>query len=295
MPLTHSPKRRPVVPLCLTLGALLCALPSLADSPAAPVVSTVTVRTISLRHTDPGSIILLMQWYQPSLLPAGVTQVLPLLTDNALSVTGTPTGLNAVHQIVKILDIFDSSKIPVQISVALAWATAADLKTSGINFDSLPLPTRLRPPVGDMGYAVGGSVAQLLQTLRTQGTILWAPSLSGFVRKNITLSLPSLQPRPVRPALESFTFAVAPRVNSDDSVTLVLCPQATWRVAGKTTLDGTPIAITQDLATSRTVRNGDTLVFTNLFPGAAGVGDSQLLLFVTPTVVPVEDRSTPRK
>lgn len=288
MPLTHSPKRRPVVPLCLTLGALLCALPALADPPAAPAVGVFAAQTIPLRHTDPGSIILLMQWYQPSLLPAGVTQVLPLLTDNALSVTGTPTGLNAVHQIVKILDIFDSSKIPVQISVALAWATAADLKTSGINFDSLPLPTRLRPPVGDMGYAVGGSVAQLLQTLRTQGTILWAPSLSGFVRKNITLSLPSLQPRPVRPALESFTFAVAPRVNSDDSVTLALCPQATWRVAGETNPDGTPATATFRFQTPRPVRNGDTLVFTNLCPDTAGVGSSQLLLFVTPTIAPLD-------
>lgn len=91
--------------------------------------------------------------------------------------------------------------------------------------------------------------------------------------------------------MTSFTYSVTPRVNSDDTVTMALHPQATWHVAGKTAPDGTLAATTQDLRTLRTVRSGDTLVITNLFAGAAGAKGEQLLLFVTPTIIST-DKST---
>ena len=291
MSTTRAPQWRSLAPLCLTLGALLCSLPASAASSAA-LVSAATVQTILLHHISPSRVIKIMRWDQANHLPSGVTQISSLPDSNSLSVTATPAGLAQVRQILRILD---TASLPVQIKITLARATAADLKGTGINFDLTPLPAPTPLPGSEMGYAAGGAVAQLLQTLRKQGTTYQSPPSNVFSGMSVILIISDGQPIPALPELKAFSSAITPRINSDGSVTLALHPQATWRVAGKTNPDGTPATTTQGLATSRTVRSGDTLVFTNLFPGAAGVGDSQLLLFVTPTVVPVEDRSTPRK
>lgn len=276
-------KRLAFLPACLTLGTLLCALPTLAASPAAPAAGVaVKTQTLLLQHVVPGDLLKTLHWDQAAGLPEGVTQISALPATNSLSVVATPSGFAKVRQLVKILDV---AQRQVQIKFALANATAADLKASGIRFDVIPYPGLLSLPEANLGYASGiPAVVQFLQTLRTQGTVLQSPTVITTNNVDAALSV-SGQPVPALPAVESFTFAATPRVNSDDTVTLALHPQAVLRVAGKTSPDGTPATALQDLRTLRTVRSGDTLVITNLFPGAAGAG-SQLLLFVTPTIMP---------
>lgn len=135
-----------------------------------------------------------------------------------------------------------------------------------------------------MGYAAGiTAVAQLLQRLQKQGAVFLP--LTIITTNNVDATLSLSEPMAALPNVKSFTFAATPRVNSDDTVTLALHPQATWRVAGKTKPDSTAATVTGDFQTTRTVRSGDTLVFTNVFAGAAGANSSQLLLFVTPTIL----------
>lgn len=281
------PNCRAFLPVCLTLGALLCSLPAPADTPAAPAAAP-TAQAILLQHTVPGDILKALHWDQGAqrfdgtaqVRVEGVTQISAQPTTNSLSVVATPAGFAKVQQLVKILDV---AQRQVQIKFALTRAAAADLKASGIRFDVIPYPGLPSLPESNLGYASGiPAVVQFLQTLRMQGAVFQSPTVITTNNVDASLSL-SGQPVPALPTVESFTFAATPRVNSDGTVTLALHPQAALRVAGKTNPDGTPATALQDLRTLRTVRSGDTLVIANLFPGAAG--DRQLLLFVTPTIL----------
>lgn len=278
---------------CLTLGALLCALPGLAAPPAAPAVSGMQWQKLVLQHTLPGDVLKALHWDQPAGLPTGVTDIHALQRGNSLLIRATPAGFVRVQRAVNALDVAPRQ---VQIRFALVRATDADLKASGIDLDSIPL--LLPAPASQMGYATGSGVARFLQTLTGRGAVLLqSPDVTTTDGVQAALDISGGQPIPTLPKVESFTFAVTPHVNSNGSVTLALHPQATWRVTGKANPDGIPATTTRSLDASRTVRNGDTLVFTNLFPGAAGVGDSQLLLFVTPTLVTGENgpASAPKK
>lgn len=285
MPLPFN--RRAFLPACLTLGTLLYALPPppvFADSPAAPAADAAQAKTLLLQNAVPGEILKAMHWDRAANLPEGVTRISAQPATNSLSVVATPAGLAKVKQMVKLLDIVQRQ---VQIKMALANATAADLKAAGIRFDVIPDPGPPHPSGAEIGYAAGiAAVGQFLQTLIKQGAVLQSPTVITTNNVDAALSISGGQPIPTLPDVESFTFAATPRVNSDDTVTLVLHPHATWRVAGKSNADGTPVIATESLDTTRTLRSGDTLVFTNLFAGAAGGGDRQILLFVTPTTLP---------
>jgi len=104
-------------------------------------------------------------------------------------------------------------------------------------------------------------------------------------------------------------LAVSPRINSDDSVTLSLAPQIS-DVSGAALDNGAPPTVTETLTTLRTVRSGETMVIGGLvrksetvsenrvpilsyLPLIGGlfrshdnsVDDSELLIFVTPTII----------
>ena len=274
----QTPKRRARLPACLTLGALLCALPALADPPAAPPAVAPTAQTILLQNTVPGDILKKLHWDSGTNLPPGVTKISALPATNSLSVVATPAGLARVQQIVKLLDI---APIPVQVKFALANATAADLDASGIRFDLVPSPglefaakpgvnivSRAAPPTF-LQYATGKDVALFFQTLAKRGAIVQGPTIttSNNVAANLTRSttLPSQ-------VVLSDTFAVTPRVNSDDSVTLAL---------DTSFQDGTH---QQQIKTLRTVKSGDTMVL-GMPPSPPNSGGKTRLLFVTPTII----------
>jgi len=272
------PNRRVFLPACLTLAALLCALPALADPPVAPAASTAQAQSIPLQHTLPGDIIKALRWDQAIHLPAGVTQISAQPTTNSLSVVATPAGLAKVRDLVRILDI---APIPVQIKMVLANATAADLDASGINFDLVPYPGlefdtkpgantsgSIAPPTF-LRYATGKNVALFLQALEKQGAVTQSPVLTTTNNVAASLTLSTTLPSQV---VLSDTFAVTPRVNSDASVTLALYSSF---------LDGTR---QQQIKTLRTVKSGDTMVLGILSP-APNAGGKTRLLFVTPTII----------
>ena len=108
----------------------------------------------------------------------------------------------------------------------------------------------------DTRYAAGSGAALFLQTLTKQGAVTQAPVIT--TTNNGAASVTVSTPLPSQVVL-SETFAVTPRINSDDSVTLALHPVL---------LDGT---VKREINTLRTVKSGDTMVFV-MAPNARTVG-----------------------
>lgn len=110
---------------------------------------------------------------------------------------------------------------------------------------------------------------------------------------------------------------VSPRINSDDTITLNLQPQISDVAGAPSTQGGPPPTTTQSLQTLRTVRSGETMVLGGLVRKSDStsqsripflsdlpiignffknhikqVNDSELLIFVTPTIIDDSNDST---
>lgn len=249
---------RGLVPACLTLGVLLSALPLLADTPAAPSVSVSGAQTIVLQHVVPGDILKMMHWDLPSKLPAGVTQIVSVPTQNALLVTATPAGLAQVREIARLLDIVPR---PVQIKFALASLSETDLKASGLGFSFVPL-TASDLHQGFVRYTGGPLADRLLQTLVNKQAVTEVADITtnNNVAASAALSVTSLP-------LISQQISVIPRINADDSLTLNL--HAAFSQGAKK----------REVSTITTLKSGELLV---LVMPPATTGEQNLLLFVTP-------------
>ncbi len=238
--------RRCFVPACLALSAL-CVLTVRADTPAAPVTSTVqAAQKIVLQHVVPTDVIKQMHWDQTANLPAGVTQILPVPLQNVLLVTATPAGLVKVQKIVKRLDIAPRQ---VQVKFMVAYLSVAELRAA-LSFDQ---------------HTTGPADAVFLQTLTKQGSIAVSTVITTANNVNASTSLFYGPKTPV-------TFAVTPHINSDNSVTLALDV--------KVPAD----ADTSAIHTSRTVHRGDLLVI-GVPPATPRTGKKNFLLFVIPTLL----------
>ena len=252
--------KRGFVPACLTLSALLAALPASADTPAAPSVQASAPQMIRLQHVVPGDIVKMMHWDMSSKLPAGVTQIVSVPLQNALLVTGSPSGIAQAREIARLLDIVPR---PVQIKFALASLSETELKASGLDFNFVPL-TASDLHQGFVRYTGGPLAVRLLQTLVNKQAVTEGPEMTtaNNVETLTTLSVPSL------PAF-SQQIRVTPRINADDSVTLDL-HAAFSESPGK-----------REVSTLRTIKSGETLL---LIMPPASASDQNLLLFVTPTL-----------
>ena len=248
--------RRGLVPACLALSALLLAVPAMADTPAA--------QTITLQHTVPGDIIKSLHWDSAASLPAGVTQVQTLPTQNALAVTGTPAGVAKVREIVKLVDIEPRQ---VQVEFALSHQSTADLEASGLEFDLVPLASSDLPQ-GFVKYAAGPAVARFFQTLIKRGEAGQRPSITTSNNVKAAFSLTIQFPQGLS---ETTNLSVTPRVNSDNSVTLALHPQFTAK------------GVTREVSTFRTLKSGDTMLL--VMPPAPPTDKGSLLWFVTATII----------
>lgn len=268
MPLPLS-CRRCFVLTCLTLGAL-CALPVLADTPAASAAPTVqaAAQRIVLQNVLASDVHKQMHWDQPVNLPAGVRQIVTLPMQNALLVTATPAGLAQVREIVKALDIEPRQ---VEVRVALAHAPEASLSASGIDFNvapqTAPATTGAAPvPVLVLyRYAAGSAAARFLQKLTEQGEVTQVSALTTANNASASMSF-SAEPQ----AAESQAFTVVPRINGDNSVTLAL---------GAKILDSTA---KYEVHARRTVPSGETML---VVTPPATPDEKSLLLLVTPTAL----------
>ena len=264
-----------LLPLCLA-AAFLSAGPTTAQSASA------APQTIVLQHTVPGELLKSLHWDDAKKLPSGVTQITAQPTANALTVVATPDGFAQVQEIVALADIAPRQ---VKIEYALAGLTDADVKASGIPFDIIPVPDAAGKVQSEMKYAAGTKVTAFLRTL--QARKLCPASSTVTTTSNVDTSLQLSSFPSSLPNLEALKFALTPRVGDNGADTLALHPFATWRVPGKLNADSTPATSTEGLRSERTVRDGETLVFINLFAGAAGTG-KQLTLFVRPTALPAK-------
>lgn len=248
--------KRGFVPAYFTLGVLLCALPASADTPAAPSASAAGAQTIVLQHVVPGDIVKMMHWDVASKLPAGVTQIVSVPTQNALLVTASSAGLAQVREIARLLDIVPR---PVQIKFALAHASDAMLKASGVQLAYVPTALPSFDPALVQSTA-GSPAVNLLRILTQQGAVTQSVFLktTNNADASIRFSFGTVQE----------TFAVTPRINADNSLTLMMHPAFS---------DG---GIERKLNIRCMVDNGDTLVY--VLPPAAPGGD-HLLFFATPT------------
>lgn len=262
-----------LLPLCLA-AAFLSAGPTLAQSaPAAP-------QTIVLQHTVPGDLLKSLHWDNAKELPAGVTQITAVSATNALAVIATPDGLAQVREIVSLADIAPRQ---VKVEYTLTGLTAADVKASGIDFEVIPVPGVVGRQPGEMKYASGKKVTAFLRTLQARKFSLASSTVTTTSNGETSLTLSSFPSS--LPNLETLNFAFTPRIGDDGIDILTLRPLATWRVPEEPNASGIPATRTEGLTSERSVRDGETLVFINLFAGAAGK-EKQFALFVTPTALP---------
>ncbi len=272
-----STRRRAAVTPCLAGLLLLGAVSAPADAPT----GMGQAQTLALRHATPGDILKTLHWDQPANWPPGVTRIRPQPKTNSLTVTATPAGFENVKEVVTLLDIAPRR---VKIKFVLARATSADLQASGFHSFSLVPATVGTPgsaaPTTYVGMASGGTAVHLLMTLIRRKAVLQAPTIT--TTNNIDAGV-SRSDASSLPGGQTFRFAAAPRVNSDDTVTLKLHPS----VSRRGTLS------TQEVQMRRTVPNGETIVLMNIFPQAAG--GKNLLLFVTPTILPDQNSAPARK
>ena len=265
MPPIHPVKRRAALSACLALGVLLAAPPASAvppTAPASPGAGAAHWQKLPLSNVTPADLLRTLRWDKGGGLPGGVLHVYGLESDNSLLVQATPEGLARAREIVKRADIAPRR---VQIKFALARATDASLKASGLIFASEPVSSNISAPMSDTRYAAGSGVAAFLQTLTKQGAVAQTPVVT------TTDNVPAILTLSTTPGTASTAFAATPRINADDSVTLVLHPVLA---------DG---AARREIRATRRVKSGDTLVL--VFPGAEGKS-ANLLLFAAPTILP---------
>ncbi len=261
-----------LLPLCLA-AAFLSAGPTLAQSaPAAP-------RTIVLQHIVPGDLLKSLHWDNAADLPAGVTQITALPTTNALAVIATPDGFAQVQEIVALADIAPRQ---VKMEFALAALTDAQLKAFGIRFDPPAIPASAHAKATPTGYASAAATAAFLRKLHTRGVSVQSMTLT--TTSNVDGSA-TFTGGTALPQLEGVTFAATPRVGEDGAVTLLLHPQVLGHAASNARRSGTAVATLEEARLMRTVRAGQTVVLTPLFPDMAQP-NQQFVLFVTPTVLP---------
>lgn len=253
----------------VALGILLGALPVRADAP------TGAAQTLILQHVVPGDVLKLLHWDLPANWPPGVSRIRAQPETNSLSVIATPAGFENVQEVVKLLDFAPHR---VKIKFVLARATTADLQASGLHSITM-IPTtseaaRSTAPTTYLGMASGGTAVQLLTILARHKAVLQSPTIT--TTNNVDASI-SISGASYVSGVQTFRFAATPRVNSDNSITLKLHPSLSRR--------GSPV--TQEIQTLRTFQNGETVVLINVFP--LSLGSKNLLLFVTPMVLPDEN------
>lgn len=261
-----------LLPLCLA-AIFLSAGPATAQS--VPAAS----QTITLQHVVPGDLLKSLHWDKAADLPEGVTQITAQPATNSLAVVATPDGFAQVQEIVALADIAPQQ---VRMEFALAALTDAQVKASGINFDRISVPGVTGIPPKTMKYASGKKVTAFLRTLQARKICPPASTLTTTANVDAKLILPGYFHLP---NIKTLVLEATPRVGENGDVTLALSPLAAWSVPGKLDADGTPALATEGLQGDRTVRNGETLVYVNLFAGSAGP-NKRLLLFATPTVLP---------
>lgn len=279
-------------------------------------------------------------------LPDGVQKIYALQSDNSLLVLATPDGFQRVKEIVKNLDIEPKQ---VEIRVQFVTTSVSDADALGINYSLIPIPglvaqTQMatpNPATFTLSYQVGSTAVNMLAALsHSHGKTVSAPiitttnNVAATVQESLQIPYTTTSTLLTNGGTGATTttqqflnittgLTVAPRINSDDTVTLQLSPQVQTPGIAATT-GGIPPVTSQILTTLRTVKSGETMVLGGLITKSEShtqnrvpfladlpiignlfrdkntqVSDNELFVFVTPTIIgvsnegPAEDSVTP--
>ena len=270
------------------------------------------------------------------LLPTGVDPPLALDTDNSLIVRGSDDGIRELKEIIRLLDVAPRQ---LQIKAELVQVSQNDAKTFGINWTlsrgSLQAGNTGGDPfaTGDvyLNYASSNLMAQLRASVSEgKGKIVNSPMVTTtnnvpvqiqigsqipiiteqvvFVGTNQGVTVPQINVVNVLSGLQ-----VIPRINGDDSITMVISPQISDVAQTISNPSGgtIPIIAQQSITVTRRIKNGETMVIGGLnrknesanvrkVPILAdlpligklfesrtnSINDSELLIFVTATIIP---------
>jgi len=276
------------------LGALALAALPLRGVAAEDVGATTTAapaageQVITLNHSTANDVIKVMHWDDKAKLPDGVQSITPDRDKNTLKIIANADGLAVVKELVKDIDVPIRQ---IRINIQEVIASQKDIDACGVNF-ATPLA-----PGQSMGDAVqaaanheqvmiasGKGAAEMLKTFTAKGTLLGSPTITttnntmGMIKITSSSGLQGL------PDIQSLSLGVTPRANSDNTVTL----------RGKIELDPVIAGVPKDPAPPkiaealRTVRDGETFVMVNVSHSGTGDTAKQLVIFITPHLLPLE-------
>ena len=264
---THARSTTPLPAAPLPVAPAPVPTPSAApavEHPLSTPPGSIQTQTLVLHHVRPTDILRKLPWDQdPSLLPDGVQQVSADVPGNALTVVATRLGFARIQRMTQIFDVAQSR---VQIKFVLARTTEAQVSEFSVNFSIVP---------GNIKFAYGNVAAQLLTSLKAQGATFASPAIVSTANTTTAFRLSATD--------QDMGFLVLPRINSDRTVTLTLENRLT-----PPPFTAPKSAVVQDL--TRTVPDGETMVYSLPVPDDEPPGDD-LLVFVTPTILPPLDPS----
>lgn len=270
---------------------------------------------------------------QNFLWPEGIDQAVPFDLDNSIIVKGDEDGIQKFKNIVRMLDVPPKQ---VQIKAEFVEVTTTDVKKFGIDWSLNRLNESFNAALSSGGnvtlaFATGNLTANLQAQLTSDiGRVINAPIISTINNQNAYISIVSEIPywvsmntivgdgQIINQSTPQFIeidthLNVLPRVNGDNTITMILSPGVADTGAMTTGPDGTqiPEQREQELFTQRRVANGETIVVGgfirkndsnniikipiladlpivgSLFRGTSKTTeDRELLIFVTPTIIP---------
>jgi general secretion pathway protein D len=254
--------------------------------------------------------------------------------DNSILVKGTPEGIRQLRDIIRYFDV-----APKQLSVKAEFITVSenDQNSFGINWNFERVNLQAGANTGFsttntafITYAVGNLQTQMSFILSTgRGKLVSAPTATTFnnfpvqfavgeeypvfistpiVSQNGTVALSTT----ITPVPIFTTLVVLPRINADNTITLIGSVAVSGVQATVTGPDGetAPIVTSQAVQIQRRIHNGDTMVvgglitkndsisqdkvpllgdlplIGNLFKSHnVTIADSELLAFITPSII----------
>jgi len=219
-------------------------------------------------------------------LPDGVDHIYAIQGDNSLLIHSTPEAFANIREIVRQLDIAPRQ---VQIKVEFVTASVNDIDSFGIAYSIIPFPgvsatSNLAGSGGNSSYHINIATGNLVAAMEAQltngrGKVVQSPIITttNNVQANISFNqfIPVQQSNTIQPTSGNTVVAntttylnaptnltVTPRINSDDTVTLVLTPSLSS--VSTPAAGSAPTISQQTLTTLRTVHNGETMVLGGL-------------------------------
>lgn len=269
---------------------------------------------------------------QGFLWPEGVEQAQPFDLDNSIIVKGDEDGIEKFKKIVRMLDVAPKQ---VEIKAEFIEVTTKEVKKLGIDWSLQRLNESFDTSFGItgnviVGFAAGNLTAQLRAELTNNiGRVINSPIISTINNQNAYISINQQIPywvstnvisgdQTVQQYSPQFinidtNLNVLPRVNGDNTITMILSPRVsdTGNVFVGPDNSSIPETRNQELFTQRRVRDGETIVvggfirkndsngtqkvpilgdlpiIGGLFRTATKAReDRELLIFITPRILP---------